>query len=919
MVMKKLLLIFLFLAMFTAAKASHIVGGEMALVHVPGSPYTYKLELILYYDFKNGATGGDSQITARIFRKRDHQIMPSSSSPLGIILLPTNTTVGTPVEYYQPECSDGSIETNRVFYESVTMILSPEIFNDPEGYYIVWERCCRNYVITNIFSEDPAVSNYANIAGQIFYLEIPPVVKNGEPFINSSPRLFPPLSDYACPNRNYFVNFEGTDPDGDSLRYSIVTPLNSKERFNALPFITNPGPYDSVRWKSGFSLDNIMNGNPDLNISSNGLLTVKPSHLSNGLYVFAVRCEEFRDGIKIGEVRRDFQMLVQDGCPVAEPPKIVGKAALDTDFGTTGNLNVFFENTVSDADRCFEVKISDPDALKFDDNFQETVRIEAFPIGFKKNISGILPTVKSATITNDGTAVFRICLPECPFLESGIFKIGIVAFDNACTLPLSDTLIVSVTQEAPPNELPEFNNPGGLTEILATIEEGDPIQTWPIEASDPDGNFLTYRLVSVDFELGDVGMFFSGPLSGSQSGLLNDTLRWDPKCDVYDFTQKTAFELYYIVEDLDQCLFKHPDTTKFNLAIELPGNNDPIIDNDLIGGTDTLEITRKIYGDPIQIDITGNDADIGDVILLRGNGIDFNASAYGASFPKNSGNGTLNSQFSWQLTCDNINLDDKDLFEFRFMVVDSTNKCRFYKADTLHLIVHVEPPDNQSPDLEIISTNAEQPILDNTLTAILGSPISLMLSGIDADNSPNDNLKIELIEQSGSVTPEGFVFDTADGESPLLAPFTWSPECSIFKNEIYENTYTFKFLVSDDRCFTEKGDTITLNMTVKDVDGGDRDFHPPNVFSPNGDNKNAFFAMAELDEDTGELVNILPKDNCIGEFISIKIFNRWGKQVYESADRDFRWYGEDMPVGVYYYYLKYTNKDYKGSVSILRK
>ena len=93
-------------------------------------------------------------------------------------------------------------------------------------------------------------------------------------------------------------------------------------------------------------------------------------------------------------------------------------------------------------------------------------------------------------------------------------------------------------------------------------------------------------------------------------------------------------------------------------------------------------------------------------------------------------------------------------------------------------------------------------------------------------------------------------------------------------------------------------------------------FIPPNVFTPNGDDKNQFFAMVKYDEAIDEFISILPEDNCFGRFVSITIFDRWGKQVYESFDRDFRWHGEGVPVGVYFYNLKFTNRDYKGIVSV---
>ncbi|KXK23323.1 MAG: PKD domain-containing protein [Bacteroidetes bacterium OLB12] len=305
--MRKILLILLFAFSFPVF-ASHIVGGEFELIHISGNKY--RLNLIIYFDQINGAPGAkDLGANVSIFRKRDKM-------PMSTVTLVLNNETNVP--YTQPECSHGEIVTSKLFYSS-EITLSAAQFNDPEGYYVVWQRCCRNYTISNIYSNEPSGANIS--AGQTFYLEFPPVVKNGAPFVNSSPRLFPPLNDFACPYRPYYVDFAGVDDDGDSLVYSLTTPLNTTTA-DALPPVS-AGPFPPVVWRPGYSLTNIINGQPDLQISKEGLLTATPR--TQGLFVFAVKIEEYRDGDKIGESRRDFQMLVVDACPQAEPPKISGK------------------------------------------------------------------------------------------------------------------------------------------------------------------------------------------------------------------------------------------------------------------------------------------------------------------------------------------------------------------------------------------------------------------------------------------------------------------------------------------------------------------------------------------------------------------------------------------------------------------
>src|SRR5690606_32449800 len=105
-------------------------------------------------------------------------------------------------------------------------------------------------------------------------------------------------------------------------------------------------PYPQITWREPFGLNNILNGDPDMKMTHDGFLTATPTQ--QGLYVFAVKCEEFRAGIKIGEVRRDFQMLVVDVCPQAEPPRIVGMKADEPGVVFEERMQVTFSNTVVD-------------------------------------------------------------------------------------------------------------------------------------------------------------------------------------------------------------------------------------------------------------------------------------------------------------------------------------------------------------------------------------------------------------------------------------------------------------------------------------------------------------------------------------------------------------------------------------------
>jgi gliding motility-associated-like protein len=62
--------------------------------------------------------------------------------------------------------------------------------------------------------------------------------------------------------------------------------------------------------------------------------------------------------------------------------------------------------------------------------------------------------------------------------------------------------------------------------------------------------------------------------------------------------------------------------------------------------------------------------------------------------------------------------------------------------------------------------------------------------------------------------------------------------------------------------------------------------------------------------------------------LKMKIFNRWGQQIYETETPNLIWWNgkyleNDCSIGVYFYILETTdiignNKDYHGTVTLLR-
>ncbi|WP_165933434.1 gliding motility-associated C-terminal domain-containing protein [Arundinibacter roseus] len=299
--MKKIVrILFFLLSTYTSGHAAHIVGGEIRL-EASNTSNRYTITMVQFWD-ENTLTNGNRDANAELlfFRKRDNRLMMKAVLPY----------IGSrKVSYQNKACAAfRSLQTVEGTY-STSVLLSSADFNDPEGYYVIWERCCRNDDINNIIQ--PGSS------GMVFYLEFPPVS-----IPDSSPIFQFPNGEYICKDQFFTMDMSANDADGDNLVYSLVTPLRGNtSRNNPIGNDFPKSGYPLVEWSPGISLQNSIPGTPSLRINAaTGMLSVTANQL--GLFVFSVQCEEFRNGQKIGVVRRDFQLLVIE-CSQNSPPEPV--------------------------------------------------------------------------------------------------------------------------------------------------------------------------------------------------------------------------------------------------------------------------------------------------------------------------------------------------------------------------------------------------------------------------------------------------------------------------------------------------------------------------------------------------------------------------------------------------------------------
>ncbi len=316
----------LLLLLCKLADATHIVGGEIYYDNLGGG--NYKITMKVYRDCINGVPPFDDPAFITIYRA-NQTVFTTLNVALtsSITVPPTNNSPCAPT-------TAGSACVEEAIYEF--MINLPPLAG---GYYVAYQRCCRNGTILNLVSPGSVGATYwEHIPG-------PEVV-----ITNSSPRFSkrPPI--YICKGVSIKFDHSAIDPDGDSLVYDLCTPFNGLDQCcpiiganpaagcPACPTVNTPPPYISVPFSPPYTFSYPMASSPAINVNpATGFLNGAPSIL--GQWVVGVCVSEYRHGVLIGTHHRDFQFNVIS-CPLLGSAGIQSETTTNNGSGT-GYCNGF--------------------------------------------------------------------------------------------------------------------------------------------------------------------------------------------------------------------------------------------------------------------------------------------------------------------------------------------------------------------------------------------------------------------------------------------------------------------------------------------------------------------------------------------------------------------------------------------------
>ncbi len=894
-----LLLSFILAFLFTMeeAWATHNRAGEISYVSepMPGNPYCYRFIITTYTK-----TGGESNNADR----DSLDINFGDGSP--IVRAPRINGIGNPPK---GELLPGANAIKKNIYEI------SHCYSAPFDYIVSMQDPNRIADIINI-------GNSVDIP---FYIESCLRIRSPQFFgYNDSPILYQPPIDNATVFQPFIHNPNAFDPDGDSLLFEMAIPRMAPDKNVPLyqfPDEVSPSP------------DNTMSLDP----ATGEFIWDAPQ--VEGIYNIAFRIREFRNGLEIGCLVRDMQVIVERGDN--EPPEI--QAINDTCIQIGQTLEV-------------PVQASDPNESP------RNIILSAWGGPLEVENSPAVLEVEPVDIGDETiNAVFK-WETVCDHIYSQKYTVVIKADDSGDPI-LSDleTWQIALSPPAP-------------QELKVEIIEGDVVLAWNTETpyacaeSDKFRGFSIWRSIGCDsLEMGNCQL----GLQGTSYVKIADGIKEFTYVD--DAASKGIVYSYRVVGEYADAFTNGNPPSPLNLISSVPSQNAcvelpkdaPIILNASVENTATTEGSIFVaWTKPVAevLDTTINKAPY-VYELYRSQGIgstDFilvNSWTYDGFY--------LANDTTYQDQAPELNTQDFPyVYKIAFYaneddLIDETSTAstiflNINAADNaLELEWEVQVPwlnesyvifrQNAQGDFDSIATV----INTNTFTdegLANGAEYCYKVKGIGTYSS--DGLPDPLINYSqiscanpiDTIAPCEPVLrvtnacdtENTDGGDALFNTVTWQlPSGACGEDVVVFNLYFSEplsddyellstFSVTDQYYYLHELETSLAGcyrMTAIDSFANESIFSNieckencltyelPNTFTPNNDQQNDIFRA---------------RNAIFVSRVDMRIFNRWGNLVYQTNDPLINWEGKDLAgkdlaEGVYYYVCDVLSQSSTGS------
>lgn len=854
---KILIIVFGFLPLISFA--THNRGGEITYEHISG--LTYRFKITTCTDISSAAQADRSELYID-FGDGNGDTIPR--------VVPVSPIQGFP---------DHQENTYIGIHTYVTS----------GSYFITVEDPNRNANILNIYPNGGGTSDNVVFALQS-KLVINPFLGNGG--ANNS-LIFDdcPCPAIACVGKEYCYNPQAVDPDGDSLSYELIAPLGLNAEALPIPTV--------------YLYPNQVN-------SGGGTMTIDPStgtmcwdspHMI-GEFNFTIKITEWRNGFEVGFVIRDVQLTVQSNCN--NDPPIINPIP---DICVTAGEAVQFTVNASD--------INSGDVISLTASGQ--------PLNMATS-----PATFTANGNNPVNGTFSWST-DCSHIKNGSYQVLFAAQDNGN--PLFSDYEQTNIKVIPPK----------VTGLNASPFGNGVNLSWSPSICNNAEGYRIYRTTNPNFNLPDCcdnpNPIDHDFIEVAEIFGINNTSYFDNTSLTLGIDYCYIVTAFYISGQVESC---PSDSSCARLKKEVPimthvtvNNTDNTLGIDSIMWSKPSELDTNTFPGPYHykvyhgLSINNINSFIGqttssnllfntDTIFVHNNINTVNSPNFYRVelYYTNNGNDSLvgSSNNAGSIFLTTVPNDNQITLNWSENVPWVDTAYVIYRGNTIGgSYIQIGTTNNQfytdtnlingqtycyyvksigyysSPDIISPIENLSQEVCDAPIDKTPPCPPVLDIEG-DCSigmnkliwNNPNNDC-------ADDVTRYNIYYTPIEGDSmELIASINTEEDTVFYHNNNGSVAGCYYVTALDSIQYDNESDSS--NIVCFD---NCPNYWLPNVFTPNNDGKNEYFAPLE------------PYKYI--ESIDLNIFNRWGQIVYSSTDPQINWNGihiesgEPVPSGVYFY------------------
>ena len=865
--MKRIFNIVIILLFFASnAMATHQRAAEVTYKHLYG--LTYEFTITMYTKTSSPADN-------------DRFVMPISWGD--------GTGDEIPRIYFQP--------IPNVFDITLNIYKGTHTFPGPSSYLISVEDPNRNFGVINI-------PNSVNVP---IFVETLLVINPFMGYNNSAVLLNPPI-DQGCIGKTFIHNPAAYDPDGDSLSYKLVECRGAGGY--AIPGYTFPMASDF------FTIDPVLGD------------VIWETPILQGEYNIAFEIEEWRFGTKISSVMRDMQVNIV-ACD-HDPPDIY---SIDDTCIVAGSF-LQFDVTAIDVDQTnveltavggpFEQNQNPayiyPDPASGNDTVTTTfswptlcnhVRLEPYNAVFKARDNGF-----PVNLVNFKTVTIKVIAPAPENLQSEPLGIGIDLTWGKSTC--NNAIGYKIYRRSGPSGWePDYCETGVPAYTgFKLIGQVDDVNTTAFR-DDNNGEGLVH---GIDYCYRITAIFFDEAESYASNetcsylkrdvpiitNVTNDSTNLESGVPTIIWSKPTELDTIQYPGPYKYLLYRDDGISWTNpqLIKEFYSLNDTIyIDNEINLNTKTEAVSYKVKLESISVGDIGY-SQLASSVYIVTQPSDQKIkllwepkvpwiNEYSIVFRKNPNTsnydsiGTTNTNFYIDKGLTNF-----DEYCYYIKTVGGYSLSGLiYPIINFSQIACDSPRDNVPPCTPTLSVSTNCEDINNELAMSL----------------PYDSCSYDASKYYIYYKPSG------DDSFHIIDSVNYElNDTSYFLHANLESVVGCYFITAIDSV-GNISDSSNIECVGYDVCPN---YDLPNVFTPNGDDKNPLFVPMGMKKDNP----YNPKSNV--NKVNMTIFNRWGNTVFTTEDTEIRWDGKnkknnkDCESGVYYYVCDVYLNTLEGEVKI---